>query len=510
MASSSSKRQKRKEPMESVPFDEKKFKTAFHECEFERIRVRKILPELIFQINADESPQILEKIEQRGWQLLTSPEGKINGNLIKEFYANVVREDKTKAPTFKSYVRGKEVDFSPNAITRVLHLKSPRFDEKSYQARISRSPDNNELSEIVADICVIAADWERYTDGRPKFIKRGDLSPEAKGWFKLVRRSILPAANNSEVNINRATMVHCLIQGGQINVNELIVEGIQDSAEKVDSGARLWYPSTILRLCNKAKVVFEDSNPDWVNPGRPVTLERLVYTTPAQQQRRPQIGKPKAKEKVHQEEHHQEEYQQEEHHDPDNLNMTYLLRAIEDLGHRHMEGQEQILNLQTNWLSQQEAWQKQQMEQQQEHYSRLTQAINQVNERQELQEKHLQELNQRQIAQMKTFNEFSVLNEGRQLHREEFYVNTQAKLNYMTSNMHQLHYAILTYDEVQKDFVEQEERKVKQQKETLKKKMEDGGFWKKLLGKGKGSGSTSTQERHNEDKQGGEHGHPHE
>ena len=133
-----------------------------------------------------------------------------------------------------------------------------------------------------------------------------------------------------------------------------------------------------------------------------------------------------------------------------------------------------------------------------------------MNERQEIQEKHLQELNQRQIAQMKTFNEFSILNEGRQLHREEFYVNTQAELNYMTSNMHQLHYAIPTYDEVQKDFVEQEERKVKQQKETLKKKMEDGGFWKKLLGKGKGSGSTSTQERHNEDKQGGEHGHPHE
>ncbi|RYR34459.1 hypothetical protein Ahy_A10g049365 [Arachis hypogaea] len=134
------------------------------------------------------------------------------------------------------------------------------------------------------------ADWERYADGRPKFIKRGDLSPEAKRWFELVRRSILPAANNSE--------------GGEINVHELIAEGIQDSAEKADSGARLWYPSTILRLCNKAKVVFEDSNPDWVNPGRPVTLERLVYTTPAQQQRRPHIGKQKAKEGTHQEEYH--------------------------------------------------------------------------------------------------------------------------------------------------------------------------------------------------------------
>ena len=150
------------------------------------------------------------------------------------------------------------------------------------------------------------------------------------------------------------------------------------------------------------------------------------------------------------------------------------------------------------------------MEQQQEQYSQLTQAIHQVTERQERQDKRLQELNQRQLAQMKSFNEFNVLNEGRQLHREEFNVNTQARLNYMSSNMHHLHYAIPTYDEVQKEFVEQEERKVKQQKDTLKKKMEDAGFWKKLLGKGKGSGSTSTQEKHQEDKQGKEHGRPQE
>ena len=106
--------------MKSIPFDENRFKTAFHELEFEWIKLKKTLPELTFQIDEDECPQIREKIEQRGWQRLTNPEGKINANLIKEFYANVVREDKTKAPTFKSYVRGREVDFSPNAITRTL------------------------------------------------------------------------------------------------------------------------------------------------------------------------------------------------------------------------------------------------------------------------------------------------------------------------------------------------------------------------------------------------------
>ncbi|RYQ84355.1 hypothetical protein Ahy_B10g103575 [Arachis hypogaea] len=161
-------------------------------------------------------------------------------------------------------------------------------------------------------MCVIGSDWERYSDRRPRFIRRGDLIPESKGWFELVRRSILPAAHNSEVNVTRATMVHCLVKGGSINVNEIIAEGIQESAEKNDPGARLWFPSTILRLCTKAKVVFEDSNPTWVNPGRMVTLQRITYVTPAQQQRRPQLGRRTPQEEPHQEEPQQEEYQQED------------------------------------------------------------------------------------------------------------------------------------------------------------------------------------------------------
>ena len=116
-----------------------------------------------------------------------------------------------------------------------------------------------------------------------------------------------------------------------------------------------------------------------------------------------------------------------------------------------------------------------------------------MSERQESQDKCLQELNQCQIAQMKAFNEFSVLNEGRQLHREEFNINTQARLNYITEHMHHLHLDIPSYEAVCKNLTEQEEGKVKQQKEALKKKMEDAGFWKKLIGKRKGNRDSSNQ-----------------
>ncbi|QHO34295.1 uncharacterized protein DS421_9g265720 [Arachis hypogaea] len=371
MASSSSKRRKGKEPMEQPPFDAGRFKTAFHELQYERIKNKKILPELTFQFNKDECPKIREMIAQRGWQKLTNLETKINANLIKEFYVNAVREDSTRAPTFKSYVRGTEVDFIPNAITRTLQLKSPHFDELSYQVRISNAPEEDELEEIVNDMCVIGSDWKRYSDKRPRFIRRGDLIPEAKGWFELVRRSILPAANNSEVNIARATMT-------------LVPEHHPEAMHESQSGIR------------RQQSIMGKS---WES---------------------------------HQEEPHQEEpqqtgHQQEGQFDPTNINLFHIKEAIGYMASSYMEGKEQQLHVQaqrmdhqekllSSWMDQQREWQKQQMELQQEHYSQLTQAINQVSERQESQDKRLQELNQCHIAQMKAFNGFSVLNEGRQLH----------------------------------------------------------------------------------------------
>ncbi|RYR53360.1 hypothetical protein Ahy_A06g028433 [Arachis hypogaea] len=195
MASSSSKRRKGKEPMEQPPFEEKKFRTFHHAIQFGWMDEKEIIYELGFQVTKTECPEITEKVKKRRWELLTDPVTRVNATLVREFYANAVRID-----------------------------SSPNYDQ------------------IVEDICIPGADWVRDSHKKPKFIKRGDLTPEAKGWFEIVRRSILPAGNNSEF------------------------------AEKSDSGGRLGYPSTIFCLCAKAGVVFEDGNPEWIKVGIPITL----------------------------------------------------------------------------------------------------------------------------------------------------------------------------------------------------------------------------------------------
>ncbi|RYR73852.1 hypothetical protein Ahy_A02g008388 [Arachis hypogaea] len=155
---------------------------------------------------------------------------------------------------------------------KALKLRSIPFEEESYHSRLDNNPN---YDQILRDICVPGADWERSAGKKPKFIKRTDLTPEAKGWFELVRRSILPTANNSEVNLKRATMVHCILKGGEIKVHELIAEGIRKMAEKSDSRGTLGYPSTIYRICKKAGVIFEDEDPMWIKEGIPITVRRM-------------------------------------------------------------------------------------------------------------------------------------------------------------------------------------------------------------------------------------------
>ncbi|RYQ83875.1 hypothetical protein Ahy_B10g102752 [Arachis hypogaea] len=182
------------------------------------------------------------------------------------------------------------------------------------------------------------ADWESGAGNKPKFIKRTDLTPEAKGWFELVRRSILPAANNSEVNLERATMLHCILKGGEIKVHEIIAQGIRKMAEKSDSRGTLGYRSTIYRICKKARVVFEDEDPIWIKEGIPITVRRMnaaALPLPQRKQRKriaPQVV----------------EGQVLEGQVPQTFDMNQLQEAIDGLSRQYLESQgaQKVLQLQ--------------------------------------------------------------------------------------------------------------------------------------------------------------------
>ncbi|MED6204515.1 hypothetical protein PIB30_009790 [Stylosanthes scabra] len=76
------------------------------------------------------------------------------------------------------------------------------------------------LEHVLEDLCIEGADWVRHKDGRPHYLRRADLEPMTKGWYDFVCRSILPTTNRSKLTVERAVLIHSIIIGENINVEE--------------------------------------------------------------------------------------------------------------------------------------------------------------------------------------------------------------------------------------------------------------------------------------------------
>ena len=164
---------------ESTPeYNRWRFKSWYHQMQIEWMNEKKIYPEIPLLLPDDGCQEMKDKIRKRRWEELISPITRINANIIREFYANVSRLDMSEVPTYKSYVRGVEVDFSSDAIKKVLGLKSVRFSEPGYQQRLNKDQD---YDEIARDICMENSEWEGDDKNKYKYLKRCNLTPEAKG-----------------------------------------------------------------------------------------------------------------------------------------------------------------------------------------------------------------------------------------------------------------------------------------------------------------------------------------
>ncbi|MED6151379.1 hypothetical protein PIB30_081968 [Stylosanthes scabra] len=167
-------------------FDEHRFRKEFNQELFKSYaRKRKVIPEVGFDLNEDEYPQIMEQVMLRGWRRLAAPHTSVSKLLVQEFYANAAISDEEAVEQdelpYKSFVSGKEVDFSPSNIRRVMRFKretvGAQTDYKTSQAMDQR------LDEVLADLCIPRATW-KLSSGQPEVpiqLRRTELHPLAKG-----------------------------------------------------------------------------------------------------------------------------------------------------------------------------------------------------------------------------------------------------------------------------------------------------------------------------------------
>ncbi|MED6177489.1 hypothetical protein PIB30_098571, partial [Stylosanthes scabra] len=205
MASLFNKKRKGKAVAESSS-ETPRFTSPFHEAHFKgKLSTRKVLPELAIDYNDEILSLCAMKIKMRKWEKLTSPLPAVGHNLVKESYANAWEPEKAKRKpyTYTTMVQGKDINFAPSNIKRVLRLrKDPLPNAASYEER--KANKDYRLEEVLECLCLEGREWVRHKDGRPHYLRRNDLEPMAKGWYDFVCRSIMPTTNRSELTIERA------------------------------------------------------------------------------------------------------------------------------------------------------------------------------------------------------------------------------------------------------------------------------------------------------------------
>ncbi|MED6213534.1 hypothetical protein PIB30_094292 [Stylosanthes scabra] len=186
-------------------YDTHRFLSLFNQTMFEEFaRNKDIISEKGFELEDEEYPEIQHQISLRGWKRLTSPRTKVKVLMIKEFFANAASTQEEDHP-LTSFVRGVEVDFSPANIKR-----------------------------------------------------RKELQPLARGWLELIIHNIHPSSNRSEVTVARAILIHSILKGEDVRVEELISARIANIAQNLKLKGKLGFPSLIYKLCKDAGVPFRE------------------------------------------------------------------------------------------------------------------------------------------------------------------------------------------------------------------------------------------------------------
>ncbi|MED6209358.1 hypothetical protein PIB30_053907 [Stylosanthes scabra] len=214
---------------------------------FDAIRFRTPNMEVPFQLHATEFPNITAEVERRGWHYLCNPiQGRLEITLLREFYENAkktIRERASNPPVYISHIRGKEIDYSPESLKVILQLPDVDVEGPSYEAR--KSSNDQRLGDVLRDICEDHAQWKLDIKGNPCQLRRQDLKPTAKGWLDFVRRSLMPTSNANEVTVDRAILIHSIMEGLSIKPELLISHHISAAAESKDPSKRLPFTSVI-------------------------------------------------------------------------------------------------------------------------------------------------------------------------------------------------------------------------------------------------------------------------
>ncbi|MED6153179.1 hypothetical protein PIB30_099160 [Stylosanthes scabra] len=272
-------------------FDNYRFKTAFNEELYNTIvKNKKVIAECCIDLDEDEYPEVKEQISLKGWRRLAAPKQEISIDLIHEFYANaIVTEEEMEehgGHTFRSFVRGVPIDFSPKNNRTVMRFKTQvQGATTDFE---TRKEHDQQLDRVLADLCMPGATWKLST-------------------------------------VIRAILIHCIMRGEDVRAEDIIADKIVRMAQGIKEKGKLGFPSTIYKLCKEAGVPMREfRRTKKIQAEKPITARRMESTRlPRPVQQRQQENEeedhpmPQAKEGNEEGNEEEQGYKHDYHHQQD-------------------------------------------------------------------------------------------------------------------------------------------------------------------------------------------------
>ncbi|GAU27272.1 hypothetical protein TSUD_125530 [Trifolium subterraneum] len=254
-----------------APISEKFFRDVNRD-RYIKLKSLKIKQEKGFKDDLREVPAIYGDLERRGWlrfnELMERGKNKANLEIVREFFANVFQGDVNR----KVYVRGVLVDYSGEAINRLL--RTARVQECTYMPlqNVCSSMPIRERKEIRSFVGRPLAPWYKYYGGSaPTKIHIHHFNPIGRAWAEWVMHNIALVANITEIQLPNALLVKMIMDQSDIDLGALLSMDIKKIARVERPSVRLGHCNLIYAL-NKARGVPELVEDQEILPVAPLSL----------------------------------------------------------------------------------------------------------------------------------------------------------------------------------------------------------------------------------------------
>ncbi|MED6127435.1 hypothetical protein PIB30_088133 [Stylosanthes scabra] len=181
--------------------------------------------------------------------------------------------------TYRSFVRGVPIDFSPENIRTVMRFRAQVQGATTDFEK--RKEHDQQLDRVLADLCMPGATWKLST-GQQRVqiqLRRQELNPIARGWHEFSIHSLIPSSNRSEIPVIRAILIHCIMRGEDVRAEDIIADKMLCMAQGIKEKGKLGFPSTIYKLCKEAGVLLREfRRTKKIQVEKPITTRRMEST----------------------------------------------------------------------------------------------------------------------------------------------------------------------------------------------------------------------------------------